>query len=119
MVIGPGGSPVSNVPSMSKLTKIKEGAIFEGGWARTGPRSLADVASKRAVPAGVDAPIADTDEIDVSPSTFASLKVPTFRTLWTAGVIVFLAVQAKQIARGALAHEIPRSNAGLGEGYFR
>jgi MFS family permease len=46
--------------------------------------------------------------------TFAALEDPRFRVLWLGGVLIFVAVQAQQIARGQLAYEITGSARGLG-----
>jgi predicted MFS family arabinose efflux permease len=76
------------------------------------------VTAKRVVPPVAGAP-SDVDTTDEkTPSTFASLSVRPYRTLWSAGIIVFFAVQAQQIARGALAHDLTGSNAGLGGVFF-
>lgn len=54
----------------------------------------------------------------VRPRTMASLEFPQYRNLFTAGVLVFMAVQAQQIARGQLAYDLTGSNAGLGGVYL-
>lgn len=46
--------------------------------------------------------------------TFAALAVPSFRYVWTATVLYFLAIFAQMIARGWLAHELSGTKAGLG-----
>lgn len=52
---------------------------------------------------------------EVAPhSTFAALKVSSFRRMWIAGMFVFLAVNSQAVARAWLAREITGSNAGLG-----
>lgn len=51
-------------------------------------------------------------------STFASLRIPTYRLLFWSGAVSFLAVQAQFIARGWLANELTASNAGLGAVYM-
>lgn len=52
------------------------------------------------------------------PRTLASLEFPEYRNLFTAGVLIFMAVQAQQIARGQLAYELTGSNTGLGGVYL-
>ena len=42
------------------------------------------------------------------------LRHPTYRTLFVTGTLVFLAMQAQQIARGWLARELTGTNTGLG-----
>jgi MFS family permease len=51
-----------------------------------------------------------SDRID----TYASLRVPTYRILFTIGAFGFVATQSQAIARGWLANELSGSNAGLG-----
>ncbi len=51
-------------------------------------------------------------------TTFASLAVESYRRLFWAGAISFLAVQAQFVARGWLANELTGSNAGLGGVYM-
>jgi MFS family permease len=51
-------------------------------------------------------------------STFAALRIPTYRLLWLGGVFSFLAVQMQVVARGALAYELTGSNAALGAVMF-
>ncbi len=46
--------------------------------------------------------------------TFASLRIPAYRVLFTIGAFGFVATQAQAIARGWLANELSGSNAGLG-----
>ncbi len=46
--------------------------------------------------------------------TFASLRVPAYRVLFTIGALGFVATQAQAIARGWLANELSGSNTGLG-----
>jgi MFS family permease len=46
--------------------------------------------------------------------TYASLRVPTYRILFTIGAFGFVATQSQAIARGWLANELSGSNAGLG-----
>ena len=46
--------------------------------------------------------------------TYASLRVPAYRTLFTIGAFGFVATQAQAIARGWLANELSGSNTGLG-----
>ena len=48
------------------------------------------------------------------PSRYAMLRHPTYRTLFVTGTIIFLAMQAQQIARGWLARELTGTNTGLG-----
>lgn len=55
-----------------------------------------------------------TDPAPDRVSTFASLRIPAYRRLWFAGLLVFLAVTAQAIARGWLARELTGTNAGLG-----
>jgi len=52
------------------------------------------------------------------PSTWASLQFPEYRTLFTSGILIFVAVQAQQIARGQLAFDLTGSNKGLGAVYL-
>ncbi len=47
-------------------------------------------------------------------ATYAALRIPTYRTLFTIGAFGFVATQAQAIARGWLANELSDSNAGLG-----
>ena len=61
-----------------------------------------------------DQPVADAR----TSSTFASLAVVTYRRLFAAGLIAFLAVQAQVIARGWLANELTGTNTGLGGVYM-
>lgn len=53
-----------------------------------------------------------------STSTFASLANPTYRLLFVAGAVSFLAVQAQFVARGWLANDITGTNTGLGGVYM-
>lgn len=46
--------------------------------------------------------------------TYASLRIPAYRTLWIIGAFGFLATQSQVIARGWLANELADSNTGLG-----
>ncbi len=46
--------------------------------------------------------------------TYASLRIPVYRTLFTIGAYGFVATQSQAIARGWLANELSGSNAGLG-----
>ena len=46
--------------------------------------------------------------------SFASLRISTYRTLFTIGAFGFLATQSQVIARGWLANDLSGSNAGLG-----
>ncbi|MGD9797063.1 MAG: MFS transporter [Acidimicrobiia bacterium] len=46
--------------------------------------------------------------------TFAALSDPRYRVLFAAGVLVFVAVQSQQIARGQIAYEMTGSARGLG-----
>jgi MFS family permease len=46
--------------------------------------------------------------------SFASLRIATYRTLFTVGAFGFLATQSQVIARGWLANDLSDSNAGLG-----
>jgi MFS family permease len=46
--------------------------------------------------------------------TYASLRIPAYRTLFIIGAFGFVATQAQAIARGWLANELSGSNAGLG-----
>jgi MFS family permease len=46
--------------------------------------------------------------------TYASLRIPAYRTLFTVGAFGFLATQSQVIARGWLANELADSNTGLG-----
>jgi MFS family permease len=48
------------------------------------------------------------------PSRFAMLRHPTYRNLFVTGTLIFLAMQAQQIARGWLARELTGTNTGLG-----
>ena len=48
------------------------------------------------------------------PSTFASLRVPEFRRIFVAGLVVFSATTSQVVARGWLARELTGTNAGLG-----
>lgn len=50
--------------------------------------------------------------------TYASLRIPAYRTLFTIGAFGFVATQAQAIARGWLANELSGSNAGLGGVYM-
>ena len=50
--------------------------------------------------------------------TFASLQNLTYRRLWIAGAVSFLAVQAQIVARGWLANELGGTNAALGGVYM-
>lgn len=65
-------------------------------------------------------PAAGAEPAEVSPtapapvSTFASLRVPTFRLIWIGGFLYFLAIFAQMVARGWLALELSGTNAGLG-----
>ena len=61
-----------------------------------------------------DQPVADVR----TSSTFASLAVVTYRRLFAAGLIAFLAVQSQVIARGWLANELTGTNTGLGGVYM-
>jgi len=67
-------------------------------------------------------PVAGHTEDLTKPSwrstTFAALEDPTYRRLWTGGLISFLAVQMEFIARGWLAFKLTGSNAGLGAVYL-
>jgi MFS family permease len=54
----------------------------------------------------------------VRASTFQSLQYPAYRTLFGAGLVVFLAIQAQQVVRGWLAAELTGSNSGLGGVFF-
>lgn len=47
-------------------------------------------------------------------STFASLRVPTFRLIRVGGFLYFLAIFAQMVATGRLALELSGSNTGLG-----
>jgi MFS family permease len=77
------------------------------------------VTTERALPASGELPPDDAGpEAEPTVATFASLAVPQYRTLWIAGIVVFLAVQAQQIARGQLALDLTGSKAGLGGVYF-
>ena len=49
-----------------------------------------------------------------SPDTYASLRIPQYRVLFTIGAFGFVATQSQAIARGWLANELSDSNAGLG-----
>jgi MFS family permease len=46
--------------------------------------------------------------------TYASLRIPGYRTLFTIGAFGFVGTQAQAIARGWLANELSGSNTGLG-----
>ncbi|MFW2332187.1 MFS transporter [Ilumatobacter sp.] len=46
--------------------------------------------------------------------TYASLRIPTYRTLFVIGAFGFVATQSQAIARGWLANELSGSNTGLG-----
>ncbi len=46
--------------------------------------------------------------------TYASLRIPEYRVLFTIGAFGFVATQSQVIARGWLANELSDSNAGLG-----
>jgi MFS family permease len=46
--------------------------------------------------------------------TYASLRIPTYRVLFTIGAFGFVATQSQAIARGWLANELSDSNTGLG-----
>jgi MFS family permease len=46
--------------------------------------------------------------------TFAALRLPTYRVLFSIGAFGFVATQSQAIARGWLANELSDSNAGLG-----
>ena len=46
--------------------------------------------------------------------TYASLRIPIYRTLFTIGAFGFVATQAQMIARGWLANDLSDSNTGLG-----
>lgn len=46
--------------------------------------------------------------------TYASLRIPTYRTLFTIGAFGFVGTQAQMIARGWLANDLSDSNTGLG-----
>lgn len=48
------------------------------------------------------------------PSRFAMLRHQTYRNLFVTGTLIFLAMQAQQIARGWLARELTGTNTGLG-----
>lgn len=70
-----------------------------------------------------DAPVGQTDRMpDPAPApdeptridTYASLRIPAYRTLFTIGAFGFVATQAQAIARGWLANELSGSNTGLG-----
>ncbi len=50
--------------------------------------------------------------------TWSALKYREYRSLFTAGVLIFTAVQAQQIARGQLALDLSGSNKGLGGVYL-
>lgn len=64
-------------------------------------------------------PPSRTPEAAANPTrTFASLRYLQYRHLFTVGVLMFIAVQAQQIARGQLAFELTGSNAGLGGVYL-
>ena len=47
-------------------------------------------------------------------STFASLRIPAYRTLWLGGTASFLAIQMQFVVRGWLAKELSSSNLALG-----
>lgn len=47
-------------------------------------------------------------------SRYAMLRHPTYRNLFVTGTLVFMAMQAQQIARGWLARELTGTNTGLG-----
>jgi predicted MFS family arabinose efflux permease len=49
-----------------------------------------------------------------SSDTYASLRIPQYRVLFTIGAFGFVATQSQAIARGWLANELSDSNAGLG-----
>ena len=49
-----------------------------------------------------------------STDTYASLRIPQYRVLFTIGAFGFVATQSQAIARGWLANELSDSNAGLG-----
>lgn len=50
----------------------------------------------------------------MSGDTYASLRIPQYRVLFTIGAFGFVATQSQAIARGWLANELSDSNAGLG-----
>lgn len=58
----------------------------------------------------------DPTALDSPPrlGTFAALALPDFRQLWLGNVLSFLSLQMQNVARGWLALELTRSNAGLG-----
>ena len=49
-----------------------------------------------------------------STDTYASLRIPQYKVLFTIGAFGFVATQSQAIARGWLANELSGSNAGLG-----
>ena len=51
---------------------------------------------------------------DARGDTYASLRIPEYRALFTIGAFGFVATQSQAIARGWLANELSDSNAGLG-----
>ncbi len=53
-------------------------------------------------------------EPETPTARFESLHVPEFRLLWWGGVLIFLASQTQQIARGWLAYDLTGSNTALG-----
>jgi predicted MFS family arabinose efflux permease len=55
-------------------------------------------------------PATDRRQVD----SFASLRIDTYRSLFTIGAFGFLATQSQVIARGWLANDLAASNAGLG-----
>ena len=55
-----------------------------------------------------------TGDAEPHAGRFASLQIPEYRLLWWSGLLVFLAFQTQQVARGWLAYELTGSNAALG-----
>lgn len=51
-------------------------------------------------------------------TSFVALETKAFRTLFVSGLLVFLAVQSQQVARGWLAVELSGTNSGLGGVYL-
>lgn len=51
---------------------------------------------------------------EANSSRFAALQIPDYRLLWWGGMLIFLASQTQQIARGWLAYDLTGSNAALG-----
>jgi len=58
------------------------------------------------------------DDSSSRASTFESLRIAAYRTLWLGGLFTFLSVQMQFIARGWLAFELTGTNAGLGLVYL-